>query len=69
MSDDKDQRELADAKKLPLEERIAHANWKCRAAAYEDVQELCRLVYDDADPKLAELGAGAGRDKRGQLRI
>ncbi|GIL58886.1 hypothetical protein Vafri_13702 [Volvox africanus] len=55
MSDDKDVRELAEAKKLPLPERIAHSNWKARVAAYEDISASCREIYDDADPRLSEF--------------
>lgn len=57
MSDDKDVRELAEAKKLPLPERVAHSNWKARVAAYEDISAACREIYDDADPRLSEFGA------------
>lgn len=59
MADDKDVRELADAKKLPLPDRIAHTNWKARVAAYDDISVACREIYDDADPKLSEFGAFA----------
>eukprot|EP00198_Chlamydomonas_reinhardtii_P006227 XP_001695563.1 microtubule associated protein [Chlamydomonas reinhardtii] len=55
MADDKDVRELADAKKLPLPDRIAHTNWKARVAAYDDISVACREIYDDADPKLSEF--------------
>ncbi|EFJ44246.1 microtubule organizing protein mora [Volvox carteri f. nagariensis] len=55
MSDDKDVRELAEAKKLPLPDRIAHSNWKARVAAYEDISAACREIYDDADPRLSEF--------------
>ncbi|GLC42611.1 hypothetical protein PLESTB_001118900 [Pleodorina starrii] len=55
MSDDKDVRELAEAKKLPLTDRVAHANWKARVAAYEDISAACKEIYDDADPRLNEF--------------
>ncbi|KAG2491479.1 hypothetical protein HYH03_010264 [Edaphochlamys debaryana] len=54
MADDKDVRELAEAKKLPLVDRIAHTNWKARVAAYEDISVACKEIYDDADPRLSE---------------
>ncbi len=56
MADEKDMRELAEAKKLPLPDRIAHTNWKVRSAAYEDVTQACNEIYDDADPRLNEYG-------------
>ncbi|PNH12606.1 Protein MOR1 [Tetrabaena socialis] len=54
MSDDKDVRELTEAKKLPLADRIAHTNWKARVAAYEDICVACKEIYDESDPRLAE---------------
>jgi cytoskeleton-associated protein 5 len=48
---------LADAKKLPLADRVAHSNWKARSAVYEDIAAGCKAIFDDSDPKLAEYGA------------
>ena len=47
---------LADAKKMPMAERVAHANWKARNAAYEDIKLACQRVYEDSDPILTEYG-------------
>ena len=47
---------LSDAKKLHMSERVAHANWKARAAAYEDIRVACSRVYEDSDPCLNEYG-------------
>ena len=47
---------LADAKKLPMPERVAHANWKARSAAYDDIKQACSRVYEDSDPCLNEYG-------------
>jgi cytoskeleton-associated protein 5 len=47
---------LAEAKKLPMPERVLHKNWKARSAAYEDITETCSQVYDEADKCLVELG-------------
>lgn len=56
MADD-EVRLLAEAKKLPMVDRVAHANWKARNAAYEDIKLACQRVYEDTDPCLAEYGA------------
>lgn len=47
---------LADAAKLPLDERVAHSNWKARSAAYEAVKAGCSSVFDSEDPVLLEYG-------------
>ena len=47
---------LADAKKMPMAERVAHANWKARNAAYEDIKLACQRVYEESDPILTEYG-------------
>ena len=57
---------LADAKKLPMPERVAHANWKARNAAYSDIGVACQRVYEDSDPCLNEYGAtGMNREDLG----
>lgn len=69
MADD-EVRLLAEAKKLPMVDRVAHANWKARNAAYEDIKLACQRVYEDTDPCLAEYGAHcpAGRPMHGTRR-
>lgn len=52
---------LAEAAKLPLDERAAHANWKVRSAAYDDLKAQCDRVLSDGDLILGELGALAPR--------
>lgn len=47
---------LAAAAKLPLEEQVAHSNWKARSAAYEAIKAGCNAVFDASDPVLAEYG-------------
>ena len=37
---------LADAAKLPWEERFVHTSWKARVAAYERVIEECKTADD-----------------------
>lgn len=54
MSDDNEI--LAAAAKLPLDERVAHSNWKVRAAAYEAIKAGCNSVFDSEDPVLSEYG-------------
>lgn len=55
MADD-ETKALADAKKLPIGERVAHPNWKARNAAYEDIRAACQRVLDESDPCLGEYG-------------
>lgn len=55
---------LADAKKLPLADRVAHTNWKARSAAYEDIKTGLSKVYEDSDPLLSECGGLAHRQGR-----
>jgi hypothetical protein len=47
---------LAEAAKLPIDERVAHSNWKVRSAAYEFIKSKCGSVFDPSDPCLAEFG-------------
>lgn len=47
---------LADAAKLPIDERCSHANWKVRSAAYEQIKASCNSVFDSSDPVLSEYG-------------
>ncbi|GAX77872.1 hypothetical protein CEUSTIGMA_g5314.t1 [Chlamydomonas eustigma] len=55
MSDD-EVKLLADAKILPMTERVAHSNWKVRNSAYEDIKLACQRVFSDSDPCLVEYG-------------
>ena len=48
---------LAEAAKLPIAERAAHANWKARAAAFEDVKAACERAFSADDPQLQTFGA------------
>jgi len=43
---------LADAKKLPWDERVGHKNWKVRQDAYVDMAGACRAIHDPKDAKL-----------------
>jgi cytoskeleton-associated protein 5 len=47
---------LAEAAKLPIDERAAHSNWKVRSAAYEYIKTKCSSVFDPSDPCLADFG-------------
>lgn len=47
---------MAEAAKLPLDERVAHSNWKVRIAAYEAIKAGCTSVFDPEDPVLGEYG-------------
>jgi hypothetical protein len=56
MADD-EAKVLEQAKKLPLAERVAHANWKARSAAWEDIKKSCDSLFNDGDPVLDQYGA------------
>jgi hypothetical protein len=45
---------LQDAKKWALGERVAHASWKVRSAAYDDMKAGLAKVYEETDPYLNE---------------
>jgi cytoskeleton-associated protein 5 len=47
---------LADAKKLPLEERVSHPNWKVRSEAFEDIKTSCTKAFSTADPIFDQSG-------------
>ena len=55
MADD-EQQVLEAAKKLPIAERVAHANWKVRSAAFEDIKKSCDSLFQDGDPILDQHG-------------
>lgn len=57
-SGDDEKRLLAEAAKMPMEDRVAHTSWKVRVAAYTDIQEACKSVYEESDPCLAQYGEG-----------
>lgn len=47
---------LAAAKKLPLDERVEHKNWKVRSEAYEDIRGGCERAFSSSDPILGQSG-------------
>ena len=55
MADDEAQ-VLAAAKKLPLEDRVEHKNWKVRSEAYEDVRAGCTSAFSSSDPIIDAAG-------------
>lgn len=56
MADKSEADVLAEALKLPLDERVAHSNWKARVAAYEAIKAGCNNVFDPSDPVLGDYG-------------
>lgn len=48
---------LAQAKSLPLEDRVSHKNWKVRSEAYEDIVAACDRAASFSDPIFREAGA------------
>ena len=55
MADD-EARVLAQAKSLPLEDRVSHKNWKVRSEAYEDIAASCDRAAGPSDPILSQAG-------------
>ena len=51
---------LAAAKKLPLDERVEHKNWKVRSEAYEDIRTGCERAFSKSDPILGQAGKSNG---------
>lgn len=49
-------KKVAEAKKLPMAQRVEHKLWKIRAEAYEDMKATCEKIMSDDDPALAEYG-------------
>lgn len=47
---------LADAKRLPLEERASHTNWKVRSEAFEDIKTSCTKAFSADDPIFDQAG-------------
>ena len=37
---------LAEARKLPLAERVSHKNWKVRGEAYDSIASACERAFD-----------------------
>ena len=37
---------LAEARKLPLAERVSHKNWKVRGEAYDSIASACGRAFD-----------------------
>jgi hypothetical protein len=58
MADDEQalQKQLDDAKKLPIDERVKHSNWKVRSAAFEHIKDACEKAFDEEDPVLDSFG-------------
>lgn len=56
MADKDEAQVLADAAKLPLDERVGHSNWKVRSAAYDAIKAGCNSVFNSEDPVLGEYG-------------
>lgn len=47
---------LADAKKLPLDEQLAHSSWKVRAQALETIKERVGRAFSTEDQIFPEAG-------------
>lgn len=56
MSEQNDEKQLADAKKLPIAERVTHSNWKVRSAAFEDISDACAKARSPDDKIFGEYG-------------
>lgn len=59
MADD-EAKVLADAKRLPLADRLEHKLWKVRSEAFEDIRGACNRAFSNSDPILNESGEQAG---------
>lgn len=53
---DEEETILANARKLPLSERVTHKNWKARSEAFDDIRERCEGAFSNDDPVLIEAG-------------
>lgn len=51
-----DDRELQEARKLPIGERTEHKNWKCRAEAFDDIRARLEQCFLTDDPVFYEVG-------------
>jgi alpha-N-acetylglucosamine transferase len=56
MADNDEQKVLADARKLPYSERVAHKNWKVRSEAYESIASTCSRAFSENDECFYEFG-------------
>lgn len=63
MSDLEEDKILADARKLPLSERVAHKSWKARSEAYDSINSACDRALSEEDECFAECGAGMASPK------
>jgi hypothetical protein len=52
---------LADAKKLPLEQRVEHSSWKVRSEAFDDIKEACSKAFSTGDPIFGKSGKRTSR--------
>ena len=55
---------LEQARKLPLEERVEHKNWKVRSEALEYIREECGRARSAEAPIFSEAGEWQGRRAR-----
>lgn len=49
-------KKVAEAKKLPMAQRVDNKLWKIRAEAYDDMKATCEKIMSDDDPALTEYG-------------
>lgn len=54
---DEEAKVLAEARGLPLDERVAHSAWRARSEAYDEVKAKCDRVLEEGDASLSELGS------------
>jgi len=53
---DEEAKILADARNLPLADRVEHKNWKVRSEAYDDIRAACDSAFSSSDPILDQAG-------------
>ena len=53
---DDEKQVLEQARRLPLEERVDHKNWKVRSEALDHIKEQCTRARSSQDPIFAEAG-------------
>ena len=56
MTDQDEDKILADARKLPVSERVAHKSWKARSEAYDSIASACERALSEEDDCFAEYG-------------
>lgn len=56
MSDQDEEKILADARKLPISERVAHKSWKARGEAYDSISTACERALNEDDECFREFG-------------